>query len=90
MKKAWAGRFKEKTQKSVEMFTASVSFDKRLWKYDIEGSIAHAQMLKKQKIISARDAALILRGSGKSELQGKGSTLHEAAMTRLLSICDSF
>jgi argininosuccinate lyase len=65
MKKAWAGRFKEKTQKSVEMFTASVSFDKRLWKYDIEGSIAHAQMLKKQKIISARDAALILRGLNK-------------------------
>ncbi|UCF86717.1 MAG: argininosuccinate lyase [Nitrospiraceae bacterium] len=65
MKKPWSGRFKEKTQKSVEMFTSSVSFDKRLWKYDIEGSIAHAQMLKKQKIISTRDATLILRGLNK-------------------------
>jgi argininosuccinate lyase len=62
MKKPWGGRFKEKTKKSVEAFTSSVSFDTRLWKYDIEGSIAHALMLKKQKIISSKDAGLILSG----------------------------
>ncbi len=62
MKKPWKGRFKEKTAKSVENFTSSVSFDRRLWKYDIEGSIAHARMLKKQNIISQKDADLILRG----------------------------
>ncbi len=65
MKKAWAGRFKEKTEKSVEAFTSSVPFDKRLWKYDIEGSIAHAKMLKKQRIISAKDAESILCGLNK-------------------------
>ncbi len=65
MKKAWAGRFKEKTEKSVEAFTSSVPFDKRLWKYDIEGSTAHAKMLKKQRIISAKDAESILHGLNK-------------------------
>lgn len=62
MEKLWAGRFKGKTAKVVEQFTSSLSFDVRLWKYDIEGSCAHVMMLGKQKIIPQRDAALILRG----------------------------
>ncbi|MBF0557913.1 MAG: argininosuccinate lyase [Nitrospirae bacterium] len=62
MKKPWAGRFTEKTSKSVEDFTESISFDKKLWKYDIEGSIAHAKMLSKQGIISKRDSGRIVRG----------------------------
>ncbi len=71
MKKPWAGRFTDKTKKTVDVFTSSVSSDKRLWKYDIEGSIAHARMLKKQKIISAPDARLILDGLNgiKQEIQ---------------------
>jgi len=62
MKKLWAGRFKDKTAKTTEEFTSSVSFDVRLWKYDIEGSIAHTRMLGKQKIIPQKDARLIIRG----------------------------
>lgn len=62
MKKLWAGRFKEKTAKVVEAFTESISFDRRLWRYDIEGSIAHAKMLGKQKIISREDAETIIAG----------------------------
>ena len=62
MEKLWAGRFKEKTEKVVESFTSSLSFDVRLWKYDIEGSAAHVKMLGKQKIIPRKDAELILRG----------------------------
>ena len=62
MKKPWAGRFTGKTSKSVENYTESISFDKRLWKYDIEGSIAHAKMLSKQGIIPKRDADSIIRG----------------------------
>jgi argininosuccinate lyase len=62
MKKLWAGRFKEKTEKIVEDFTSSISFDVRLWQYDIEGSIAHVKMLEKQKIISKNDAKLIVKG----------------------------
>jgi argininosuccinate lyase len=62
MKKLWSGRFKEKTADIVEQFTESISFDKRLWKYDIEGSIAHAKMLAKQSIIPKKDADKIIKG----------------------------
>ena len=43
--KPWGGRFTEATDAFVEAFTASVSFDQRLYHHDIEGSIAHASML---------------------------------------------
>ena len=51
-KKLWAGRFSEPTDAFVEAFTASVEFDQRLAPYDIQGSIAHAEMLGRQGIIS--------------------------------------
>ncbi len=62
MKKPWAGRFRKKTSKIVESFTESISFDHRLWKYDIEGSIAHTKMLGKQGLISKEDSEKIIRG----------------------------
>lgn len=62
MKKPWSGRFAGKTSKIVESFTESISFDKRLWRYDIEGSIAHARMLGKQSIIPHKDSAKIIIG----------------------------
>ena len=62
MKKPWGGRFKERTSAAVETFTESISFDKRLWKHDIQGSIAHATMLGRQGIISSRDADAIVTG----------------------------
>jgi argininosuccinate lyase len=62
VKKPWSGRFTRKTSASVEEFTESVSFDKRLWRHDIEGSMAHARMLGKQGIIPRRDAAAIVKG----------------------------
>ncbi|MEW6570197.1 MAG: argininosuccinate lyase [Nitrospirota bacterium] len=62
MKKPWSGRFREKTAKIVEAFTESISLDQRLWKFDIEGSIAHAKMLGKQRIIPPEDARKIIRG----------------------------
>lgn len=61
-KKPWGGRFTEPTDKFVEEFTQSVSFDKRLYRYDIAGSIVHARMLGKQGIISAEDASKIIHG----------------------------
>jgi argininosuccinate lyase len=60
--KPWAGRFVEATSKSVEKYTESISFDRRLWSYDIMGSDAHARMLAKQGIISKKEATLIVRG----------------------------
>jgi argininosuccinate lyase len=45
--KPWDGRFAERTDTSVEAFTASIQTDKRLYPYDIEGSVAHCRMLAK-------------------------------------------
>lgn len=61
-RKPWAGRFKERTSPLVETYTQSVSFDHRLAPYDIAGSIAHAKMLAKCRIISKTDGAKIVRG----------------------------
>jgi argininosuccinate lyase len=68
-RKPWAGRFTEETSEIVEAYTGSVSFDKRLWKCDIEGSIAHARMLGRQGIISSEDADKIV--AGLSEIAGE-------------------
>ena len=61
-KKPWGGRFTKQTAASVESFTESVSFDRRLYKYDIEGSIAHATMLAKCKLITEKEKASIVKG----------------------------
>jgi len=60
--KPWAGRFHEPTDAFVEAFTASVGFDHRLYRYDIEGSIAHATMLARQGILAAAERDLIVNG----------------------------
>ena len=57
--KLWGGRFAASTDKSVDDFNSSISFDARLYKQDIEGSIAHAEMLGKCSIIPVEDAKLI-------------------------------
>jgi argininosuccinate lyase len=56
------GRFKQKADKLVDEYTASISFDWRLYPYDIAGSIAHARMLAKQGIISTSEAETIIKG----------------------------
>jgi len=61
-KKLWGGRFEKGTDEAVERFTESLSFDRRLWPYDIRGSVAHVRMLGRQRIIPRKDAALIVRG----------------------------
>ena len=61
-KKLWAGRFAAPTESSVEAFTASIDVDARLYRQDIAGSIAHAKMLARQRIISAREGQKIVRG----------------------------
>jgi argininosuccinate lyase len=58
----WAGRFSEPMSDLVKRYTASVDFDRRMWRQDIRASIAHATMLAKQEIISAEDLADIERG----------------------------
>lgn len=58
--KVWGGRFKEKTDKIVDSFNASISYDRRLYSQDIAGSRAHCRMMAKQKIISGEEASQIL------------------------------
>ncbi|MBR4496726.1 MAG: argininosuccinate lyase [Acholeplasmatales bacterium] len=57
----WAGRFKKEENKEVNDFNSSISFDSRMYKSDILGSIAHATMLGKQGIISKEDSELIIK-----------------------------
>ena len=59
---AWSALFSEPMSELVQRYTASVFFDKRLWRADIQGSLAHAEMLQAQGIISAQDLAEIQRG----------------------------
>lgn len=62
MSKLWGGRFTKETNKLVEEFTASISFDQKLAKEDIAGSMAHVQMLGECGIIPAEDAEKIKAG----------------------------
>jgi len=63
----WSGRFDEPVDELVKRYTASVDFDKRLALFDIQGSLAHAQMLASCNIISAQDLKDIQRGLGQIE-----------------------
>lgn len=62
MSKLWSGRFQKETDRLVEDFHSSISFDKRLYKYDIKGSIAHARMLGKTGIILPAESEELVRG----------------------------
>jgi argininosuccinate lyase len=69
---AWSARFSEPVSDLVKRYTASVFFDKRLAHVDIQGSLAHAEMLATQKIISQQDHEAIQRGMAQilSEIDG--------------------
>ena len=61
-KKMWAGRFEKATDKEVNDYNSSLPFDCKMYSQDIEGSIAHSQMLAKQGVISEKDAEDIKSG----------------------------
>jgi argininosuccinate lyase len=60
--KPWGGRFGEKTDRRVEEFTESISFDRRLFEHDIRASIAHAEMLAHVRLLTADECQQIVRG----------------------------
>ena len=62
MKKLWEGRFNKETNKLLEKFNASITFDKRMYEEDITGSIAHSRMLAKQGIIGKDEQEQIEKG----------------------------
>ena len=61
MAQLWGGRFTKETDKLVYNFNASLSFDSKLYKQDITGSMAHASMLAKQGIIEEQEKEEILK-----------------------------
>ncbi len=83
--KLWGGRFTKGTDKVVEDFHSSISFDQRLYRQDIRGSIAHARMLGKQGIIPVKDAETIIAAlnnilqdieTGKAEFEVGAEDIH--------------
>ena len=83
--KLWGGRFTKETNELVNNFNASISFDQKFYKQDIEGSIAHATMLGKQGIIPESESEQIVEGlkgiladieSGKLEITDEYEDIH--------------
>ena len=60
--KPWDGRFAEATDQAVEAFTSSIAIDRRLYRHDIRGSIAHCRMLARTGIIAEEEAQLLVKG----------------------------
>ena len=60
MQQLWGSRFSKKLDESVYDFNSSLSFDKKLCKYDIQGSVAHVLMLKDRKILDEDEALLLV------------------------------
>ncbi|ASP18205.1 argininosuccinate lyase [Neisseria sp. oral taxon 020 str. F0370] len=60
--KTWSGRFNEPVSELVKKYTGSIDFDKRLAEWDIQGSLAHAEMLRQAGVLSDEDAAAIRQG----------------------------
>lgn len=62
MAKMWAGRFSKEVDEKVNDFNSSISFDARMYRHDIRGSMAHAQMLGEQGIIEKHESEKIIEG----------------------------
>jgi len=96
MAKLWGGRFAQSTDRQMEAFSASIDYDKRLYEQDIEGSIAHCQMLAHQKIIPEADANILIDGlkqirkeieSGNFNFDPALEDIHMHVEYRLLELC---
>ena len=95
LQKPWQGRFAAPTDTRVEEFTASLHFDRRLYRYDIIGSSAHARMLSRQGILSTEEAETIIRGleaiqqeidSGAFVFDPAAEDIHMAIEQRLIAL----
>jgi len=96
MKKTWGGRFQKSTDPQVEAFTESISFDRRLAPFDIEGSLAHVQTLVKAKLLKPQEGKKMTAGlqkvkkllaMGKLPLESNLEDIHtavEKALTKLV------
>ncbi len=93
MAQLWGGRFTKETDRQVYEFNASIGFDQRLYRQDIEGSIAHVTMLQRQGILTADEAERIVGGlnsiredveSGKLEIDSQYEDIHSFVEAKLI------
>lgn len=91
--KLWGGRFQKDENKLMEDFNSSLPFDKRLYKYDIQGSIAHVEMLEKSKILTTEEKNTIISGltsiledieAGKLKIEGNYEDIHSFMEVNLI------
>lgn len=94
MAQLWGGRFTKETDQMVYDFNASITFDKRLYRQDIEGSMAHVKMLARQGILTEKERDLILRGllgilqdveNGSLEITAEYEDIHSFVEANLIS-----
>ena len=95
MDKMWSGRFSKTASSLLDEFNASIMFDRRLYREDIEGSIAHATMLQKQNILTSDELDSIVKGlkqvqneieSGEFEWKISDEDLHMGIEKRLTAL----
>ncbi len=93
MAQLWGGRFTKETDQLVYNFNASISFDRKLYRQDIRGSIAHVTMLAKQGILTEEEKKAIVEGlegilsdveSGKLEISGEYEDIHSFVEANLI------
>ena len=93
MAQLWGGRFTKETDKLVYNFNASISFDQKFYKQDIEGSIAHVKMLGKQGILTEEEAQAIIKTlseicrdveTGKLEITDEYEDIHSFVEANLI------
>ncbi len=94
MAQLWGGRFTKETDQIVYDFNASILFDRRLYKQDIEGSMAHVRMLQKQGILTAQECEQIVHGllgilqdvdSGALEITSEYEDIHSFVEANLIA-----
>lgn len=93
MAQLWGGRFTKETDQLVYRFNASISFDRKLFAQDVEGSMAHVRMLARQEILTEEEMTLILEGlkgiledveSGKLEITEEYEDIHSFVEANLI------
>jgi argininosuccinate lyase len=93
--KAWGGRFSEQTDGLVESFSSSLAFDRRLYPYDIQGSVAHCKTMERAGIFTARETEALIRGlkavqseldQGRFSFAAQDEDIHMAVERRLTEL----
>ncbi|HET6675867.1 MAG TPA: argininosuccinate lyase [Nitrospiraceae bacterium] len=93
--KAWSGRFTEQTDRLVESFSSSLAFDRRLYRYDIQGSMAHCKAMERAGVFTTRETETLLRGlkavniefeEGRFPFAAEDEDIHMAVERRLTEL----